>query len=256
MLLSAVILILREVIEASLIISLFLAFSQLAGKPRISLAPALFLGFSGAVIYATNINTISQWADGVGQEIVNACIHLLIYTFLLIFVITATQHKSGRCQRLATSAMIAGIVLATTQEGSEIMLYLYGFSSTPDLLKPVLLGGLIGFGIGLSAGVFFYYFLINISRKNGITIGFIMILLIAGSMVLQGIQLLTQADWISAQYPLWDSSSIISEHSMMGQFLYALIGYEATPTAFQVFGYLSSLALILVLSAYFNFRKP
>ncbi len=255
MLLSAVILVLREVIEASLIISLFLAYSQLARRSRISLVPALFLGFAGAVIYATNISTISQWLEGVGQEIINACIHLLIYTFLLLFVITATQRESGRCQQLAASAMIAGIVLATAREGSEIILYIYGFFSVPELLHPVLLGSLIGFGIGLSVAVFFYYLLVNISRKNGVIIGFIMILLVAGSMVSQSIQLLTQADWIPSQYPLWDSSAIINEHSLTGQLLYALIGYEATPTPFQIFGYLTSLLLMLAFSAYFYFQN-
>lgn len=73
-------------------------------------------------------------------------------------------------------------------------------------------------------------------------------------MTLQIAQLLAQADWIPSQYPLWNSSALISENSLTGQLLYALIGYEATPTPIQIISYLISLLLIIVLSSFYYFR--
>jgi len=258
MLLNAVILVLREVIEAALIFSLFLAFSQLFGRAKVSLLLALVMGLVLATFYALNINSISQWLDGVGQEIINASICFLIYLLLLIFVIRVISEKTQQDSWLSSATMIAGIILATTQEGAEIILYIHGFSFSPELFRPVLFGSLIGAGIGLSVGIFIYYLLINLSKTARLGVGFVIVLLIAGSTLLQSAQLLTQADWIPSQYPLWDSSTLISEHSFGGQMLYALVGYEATPTPIQVISYLVGLMLILVLSGYFYFyhKKP
>lgn len=254
MLLNAVILVLREVIEAALLISLFLAFCQIHSQSKKAILLGLITGAALAITYASNINALSQWLDGVGQEIVNSGVCLLIYLSLLVFFLTAlSSHSKKQTLHLSIIMMIA-ISLASAQEGTEIILYIHGFSSSVELFRPVLFGALIGAGIGLSAGVFIYYLLVNSSRKNSLRIGFIMLLLIAGSMTLQATQLLAQADWIPSQYPLWNSSALVSERSLTGQLLYALIGYEATPTPIQVISYLASLFLIIATSSFYYFR--
>ena len=77
-----------------------------------------------------------------------------------------------------------------------------------------------------------------------------MTLLIAAAMISQVIQQLIQADWIISQYPLWDTSNWINERSITGQLLYALIGYEATPTPIQVTAYLFAVFIIVFVSFY------
>jgi high-affinity iron transporter len=64
-------------------------------------------------------------------------------------------------------------------------------------------------------------------------------------MTLQATALLIQADWLPADYPLWDSSALLAEQSVAGQLLYALVGYEATPTALQLGAYLTAVLVIL-----------
>jgi len=257
MLLNAVIIVLREVIEASLIISVFLAFSQAINRSRLWLLLGLALGIVAAVVYALNIITVSQWFEGVGQEVVNASIHLLLYLVLLLFMVLASSRQLSQYQNILIAIMVMGVVLASSREGSEIILYIHGFVSIPELFKSVILGGAIGAGIGISVGVFFYYLLVNLSTEKGMKLGYILILLVASSMVSQAIQLLIQADWIISQYPLWDTSNWISERSVTGQLLYALIGYESTPTPIQVMAYLSSIIIMVTLSslAYFGSRK-
>ena len=65
-------------------------------------------------------------------------------------------------------------------------------------------------------------------------------------MMSQATQFLIQADWLASTEPVWDSSHIISEHSLPGQLLYALMAYEATPTWSQIIIYLTSLLLMLI----------
>ncbi|MDB2705103.1 FTR1 family protein [Pseudomonadota bacterium] len=248
MLLNAVIIILRELVEASLVISIFLAFSQRFNITRHWLFVGLIIGVSSAIFYAININTISQWLDGVGQEVVNAGIHLLIYVVLLLFVIFSLHIKKERVEKFVIFLMFIGVALASIREGSEIILYINGFFRDPALLKPVLFGSLIGAGIGISLGIIFYYSLVGLSNNIGAAMGFLLCLLVAGGMVLQATQLLSQADWITSQYPLWNTSIWISESSLMGQLLYALVGYESTPTLTQVLTYISAVGSMIVLT--------
>jgi len=254
MLLNAVIIILREVIEASLLISIFMAFSHKYQLPRRWLGIALPAGLALATLYAVNIATVSQWLDGVGQEVINAGVHIVVYLMLLIFLIFAMTINTDRYKQLLIVIMTIGVTFASIREGSEIILYIHGFIALPELLQPVLLGGAIGAGLGISVGVLFYYLLVHLSLDKGAKLGFILSLCVAGGMILQATQLLSQADWIASQYPLWDTSAWISERSVLGQLLYALIGYEATPTPIQVISYISALSLMLILAA-LSYRK-
>lgn len=250
MLLNAVIIILREVIEASLIIGLFLAFSQACNLSRTWIFKALSLGLICAAIYSINIETVSQWFDGVGQEVINAGIQIIIYLVLLIFLIVAMRPQTAMTKRLLAIIMMNGVMFATIREGSEIIIYIHGFVTVHESLHAVLLGSAIGGGIGTSIGVCIYYLLSNMPMNISAKVGYILTVFVAGGMISQTIQQLVQADWLISQYPLWDTSMWLSEHSVTGQLLYALIGYEATPTAIQVTAYLSALTIMILLPGY------
>ncbi len=245
MLLNSVIIILREVLEAALIISVLLALSQKLTVSRAWLSAALLIGLLGSVIYAMNINPVSMAMDGVGQELVNASLHILIYSFIVVLIVSL---RSRKYHQVMVMSMLSCVALATIREGSEIIVYINGFSSIPELFYPVLIGGIVGTGIGISVGVFFYYLISNLSLNKGVKLGLFILVLIAGGMISQATQLLIQADFIVSQQALWNTSSFIGERSLLGQMLYALIGYEATPTPIQVILYSSSLIITIALS--------
>lgn len=245
MLINSVILILREVLEAALIVSVFLALSQKLQLSKRWLVMALLLGFVGATIYAINIQIISMAFEGIGQEILNASIHLVIAVGVALFVFTL---KSEQNHQRILAIISCCVVLAIMREGSEIIIYIQGLIAIPELRVPVIIGSIMGAGIGMSVGVFFYYLIANLSFKNGLRLALFLLVLIAGGMVLQATQLLIQADVISSQHALWNSSSFISERSLVGQLLYALIGYEATPTPVQVYAYIGSLFIMIMLT--------
>jgi high-affinity iron transporter len=245
MLVNSVIIILREVLEAALIISVLLAISQQLKISRKWLFFALLIGLAGASVYATYIEIVSMAMEGVGQEVVNASLHLLIYGFIVMLIFSI---KDRAYYRYLVLAMASCVAMAIIREGSEIVIYIGGFISSPELFVSVSIGSIIGAGIGISIGVFFYYLIASLSLNNGVRFGLLLLILIAGGMILQATQLLIQADLIISQQPLWDSSSLISERSLIGQLLYALLGYEATPTPIQIFCYIASLILMIFMT--------
>ncbi len=240
MLINAVIIILREVLEASFILGVLLALSQHNRISKSWCIKAVLLGGAAAALYAFNLTMISALHQGVGQEIVNAILYVFIFMLVLII---AYSFRDKRYSRLTVVAMFGCVALALVREGSEIIVYIQGFSTIPDLFTPVLIGGSIGAGIGLSIGVFIYYLIVSLPFLYGIRFGFVVLIFIAGGMVSQATQMLLQADLIASELPIWDTSNIVSEQSIIGQVLFAIMGYEATPILLQVILYLSSMLL-------------
>ena len=253
MLLTSVVLVLREALEAALIISVLLALSRVRRLGNSWLPWALSLGLAGAVTYAMSISMVSDWFDGVGQEVVNAFMQLLLYLLLVAFaVLTIRPQPTGRGNlRGLHLLMIASIALAITREGSEILIYLTSFSQSLELFTPILTGGMVGLGIGLSVGAITYYALLSLRRRLLPQLCSIVLAVVAAGLAGQAAQLLIQADWLPAQTALWDTSDWLPEDSLTGQLLYALVGYEATPTPLQAVIYLVTLVIPLLLLALF-----
>ena len=247
MLLNSVIIILREVLEAALLISVLLVLTQSLDKSFRWVSWALLAGMIGAMAYGISIDAISEWFDGVGQEVVNALLQVGIFSMIAVTMVLLTRQQYAReSGRLLAFVMIITVALVLTREGAEVMIYLSGFLSGSDQMSNVLLGAAIGASIGISAGVLFYYILRNRSERRTIGISVVVLMLVGSGMAAQAAQLLIQADWLPAQLPIWDSSGWISESSVTGQLLYALIGYEATPTAIQAGFHFGGLLLLVI----------
>lgn len=254
MLLSSVVIVLREVLEAALLFSILIALAKQMGLNLRWLFWALLIGFFCAFTYALNIDVVSEWFDGVGQEVSNALMQLVIYFMLMVYILVLYYYldKQKILAKLLNVTMIVITSLAMTREGAEIILYFFSVTRSDNYYLAVLTGMTIGASIGISIGLLFYYVLTAMDSKKSIVIGLILLLLVAAGMISQASLLLIQADWLPAQLPLWNSSSFLSEQSVVGQLLYALLGYESTPTAIQVGLYL--LAYVLPIALIFGFK--
>lgn len=249
MLLSSVIIILHEVIEAALLLSILIAVTKQIGLDLRWLFWTLLIGSCSAAAYAMSVENISDWFDGVGQEVSNAAMQLLIYLllvwYLLLLSLFLDRHKvSNKALKII---MIIVTSLAITREGAEVILYFLSVTRSETYYLSAIVGMSIGASIGISMGLLIYYLLTNLSSQKAIFIGLILLLLIALGMVSQASLLLIQADWLPAQLPLWDTSAVIAEQSLIGQLLHALIGYESSPSAIQLILYLCAFILPFVL---------
>ena len=241
---EAVLVVLREVLEFALLVGILLAAGAHVGARSRWLPLALLAGLAGATAYALSLSAVSTWFGGVGYELVNAGLQVLVYVMLL-GVIGLLARPAGRPAGAFAWLAAAATVSAVTREGSEIVLYLTAFYGRSQGLTDLLLGTALGTGVGFSAGVLLYYLLRSLPRPATL----LLLALDGAGMWSQASALLTQADWLPARAPLWDSSALIPEDSIVGQLLYALLGYEATPGPWQVGLAAASLALALAVAA-------
>ena len=256
MLINAVILILQETLEAALLISVLTALAHAQRRGLRWLLPGLLAGLLLSWLYAANIETISGWFDYVGQEVVNAVLQGAI-AVLLAAIFWSLAGAQASCEPGASRSSRTGfalsaaliVMLAVTREGSEIVLYLSGLVRQEDKLQVVLMGSGLGMGIGLSIGFLLFYALLGLSTRTNLRLSVILLAMFAGNMLSQAVLQLIQADWLPSSQPLWDSSNWLSEQSVFGQLLYALVGYEATPSSWQVWSYLLGFLLVLGVAA-------
>ncbi|MCP5358535.1 MAG: hypothetical protein H7A06_10370 [Pseudomonadales bacterium] len=241
---DAVIIVLREVLEAMLLICMLMASSTAMGYRFRWMLPALALGACGATLYALRLEQISLAFEGFGQEYVNStllisiAIMLAAHNFLAVFQL---RNLSGTvAYGPLVLVCIATVGMAITREGAEIYLYGYSYGVLAGNVTSIFSGGAIGLGIGFSMGTFFYYGLRSLARRQRLIVCCAVSLVLGASMMGQASVYLSQADILPYQEPLWDSSGLFEESSLMGELLRAAIGYEARPTLTQVSLYLGS----------------
>jgi high-affinity iron transporter len=273
MLLTSVVLILQETLEASLLVAI-LAVATLQTGRRLSWLPWGFLaGCALGFVYAANLQSISEWFDYVGQELTNAALQLTIAAAavpLAWLIARSHVHGAGRENIGAVPAETprAGppgllfpllcaltVLLAITREGSEIMVYLGGFLAGREGTGR-LIGSALGFGIGVSVGLLTFYGLLALGGRRGRWVPVALLALFSGNMLAQAALQLNQADWLQAGPTLWDSSAWLPEQSIPGHLLYALLGYESSPSLTQVVAYLAGVATVLAVALAASLVEP
>jgi high-affinity iron transporter len=256
--LPTAIIVFREVLEASLVVGIVLAASRGVAHRGVWVSGGIGAGILGAVLVATFAGVIAAAVDGIGQELFNAAILFTAVAMLgwhniwmnrhgrELAAAAATLGKAvlGRSRPLYALALVVGI--AVLREGSEVVLFLYGIAIASGIgTFGMLGGGLLGLAGGVAIGAVIYLGLLSIPLRRLFGVTSWLILLLAAGMASQGAAFLMQANLLPALgNELWDTSSVLSEHSMFGILLHALIGYSAQPAGIQVVFYVATLIVI------------
>lgn len=264
---SSALIVFREAFEIVLIVGIILAATRTLPNRGRWIQLGFASGIIGAGLVAYFIDVISNFAEGVGQELFSAAIlftaaGFIGWTFLWMkrhareiktqFTTLGQAINEGDIPSYSLSIVIA---LAILREGAEIVLFTYGMLANGAALSNVLLGSLIGLAAGAVVGVLFYKGLVKISTKHFMTItGWMLALLVCG-MMSQGVgKLIASGYLISLSETAWDSSWLLSDQSALGQTLLTLVGYTSSPAIAQVIAYIVTLALLIGLTRVNN--KP
>lgn len=250
MLLSTVMIISREVFEAATLISLLLALAFLNKNSRSWIVFGIALGLFGATVFALNLNQISKFWDYRGQELIVALLYLSI--FILLTLLTQLYLRRGcgiesKNKRTLDRLLAALIALSLIREVGEIVVYFMSYTGSEAKTSSLLLGSIMGLAIGSSIALIAFFLLIRTSTKISYRVIRLWLAVIAGVVLMKSATLLSQIDLLPNTKPLWDSSNFLSEASISGQILAALIGYESQPTAVQICALLVGVTTIITI---------
>ena len=256
--LAVAVIVFREVLEAALIVSIVLAATVgVPGRGR-TVALGIAAGVAGASLVAAFTGEIASAVAGMGQELFDAAILFAAVSMLGWHNVWMQRHgrelaasasQVGDAVRTGARPLYAlGLVvgLAVLREGSEVVLFVYGIAAAAGTSAPAQLGGgLLGLACGVAVGAGLYWGLLRIPMRHLFTVTSWLILLLAAGMASQGAAFLNQVGLLpSAGGVLWDSSFLLSDDSLLGKTLHALIGYVSHPLGIQLVFYVGTIVII------------
>jgi len=241
------VLVFREVLEAALIISVvFAATRGVPGRSR-WIGAGMLAGVLGAVAVALSAGLI---ADAVLFAAV------VMIAWHAIWMATHGREMAMQMQTIGAevsggqrplAALLIVVAIAVLREGSEIVLFLFAQAAGGSGWVDVAGGMALGIAGGCATGLALYFGLLRIPIRHFFTATNWLLLLLAAGMASQAARFLVQADFLPALGPqLWDSSAVLSERSILGQTLHALIGYDARPAGIQILFYIVTGTLIAI----------
>lgn len=266
--LAALLIVLREVLEAGLVVGIVMAATRgVPGRgPMVSLGVAG--GALGACVVAAFASRISGLFAGGGQEVFNAAVLGLAVVMLAWHNTWMAQHGReiaaemravGRdvasgSRPLTALAVVVGV--AVLREGSEVALFLYGVAVQGGSTGlGMLTGGALGLACGAALGALLYGGLVAVPTRHLFKVTGLLITLLAAGMAAQAVDFLQQGGIVNAGFAtVWDSSDLLAQDSMLGRALHALVGYTDRPSQLQLAAYLLTVGVIVALGRYARSR--
>jgi high-affinity iron transporter len=250
--LAAALIVFREVLEAGLIVGVVLAATEGVVARGRWIAGGVVAGVLGAGVVALFAGQLANAFAGSGQDVFNAAILVAAVAMLSWHVLWMSRHAREMVRdarrlgaRIAAGestlfAMACVVAVAVLREGSEVVLFLFGIASSGGTAPTAMLAGsLLGLGGGAAISWLIYRGLLVIPTHSLFKVTNTLVALLAAGMAGQAAVFLVKAEWIpSLGDELWDTSGLLSDASLFGRALHALVGYSDRPMGVQLAAYL------------------
>lgn len=260
----------REILEIAIILGIIAA----ATRGVVGRAKWIFGGIAGGLIGAAAVayfaEVIAGWMHGMGQEMFNATI-LFIAAFMIGWtvvwmkkhvreMVAKIKHVGSKVQEgeLPMYALATVVSVCMWREGSEIVLFMYGIiTATDESLARIIMGGFAGAAIAGVLGYGIYIGLVKIPVKHFFKVTECVLVLLAAGLAMQATGYLIAADMVSPLVPeVWDTSHLLSDDSIIGQILHAMVGYTSTPAMTQLLVYAGTIGAIVGFTKLQSRSKP
>ena len=241
----------REAAEALLVIGVLDAWLRHNADPaerRIGRG-MLWWGAAAGLAAAAALGWALMFASGAfgedAQEIVQI-VMVLTAAALIVQTVAWSRRSSGakralegRMQVAVSGARWSAVFVlaahAVAREGAETFVFLWGsLASAQAEIAPIA----TGIGLGIAAALATYLVIQAGSRilswRFFFRVSEVALLLLAGALLVTGIDRLAGLDLIPVGVPLWDTSAILDDSGPVGSLVSSLTGYRARPDAVQL----------------------
>ncbi len=254
---AAALIMLREGLEASLVVGIVLAY--LTKLQQQSRASYVWAGVGAATAASAAVAALFSWVaggfEGTNEALFEGAIMLAaagVLTSIILWMQRQARHIKSQLEhevgRALTTGQLWGLAalafVAVFREGVESVLFLGAvFLTHPDPLAAV------GAVAGLQAAVLLAYLIFRASvaldlRRFFYLTGLALVLVAAG-LLAGGVHELQEAGWLPTLVnPLWDLSRSLSEQSLVGASMKALFGYNSDPSLLEVLAWVAYVGLV------------
>ena len=257
--LATFVIFLREGVEASMIVSILLAYLDRSGQRRHF--RDVFLGVGAAALLAAGGGvaaylTIRHYSGSRVQTIFETCTFGLAAVLLTWMTFWMRAHARsmgselrGRAEEALAKRQRLGIGLlafqAVGREGIESAVFTLAIVFATGA-RGTIWGALAGVSLSLAVAFFIY----RLGRRVNVSVFFTalgsVLMVFAAGLVADTVQNLQQLGWVPVlTHQLWNTSGVLAEGSAGGDVFHSLLGYSDRPTVLQAIAYVSYVALAL-----------
>ncbi|HXE67189.1 MAG TPA: FTR1 family protein [Rhodanobacteraceae bacterium] len=265
--LGIALLVFREVLEAALIVTVVAAATRGVPRRSVFVGGGITLGVIGAIVVAVCMGFIEGSLGGIGQEVFQAAVLLTAVVMIGWHVTWMSSHGKEMVQQMqrvtdsvkagssSIAILLAVVALAVLREGSEVVLFLFGMAAG-GASKLGFIGGVpLGLAGGVAVGFALYFGLLRIPIRYFFSATNWMLVVLASGLAASAAGFLIQANLLPAWgNQLWDTSWLLTDHSIVGQAVHVLTGYEARPAGMQLVFWLVTFVVLVTGMRFMSMR--
>ena len=252
---------LREGIEATLIISILLAYlKQIDARDRQNL---VWWGTGLAIVVSVLVGSVIFMADaefeGEAEEVFEGLVTLAavgVLTWMIFWMRRqGARVKSDLQERVDTALLTGGFALAALafvavlREGVETALFIFaaaqGTAVDSGGVGAQVLGAILGLAVAAALGVLLYRGGLKLNLRSFFRITGLLLIVVAAGLFAFALHELQEAGWLPMLAgTAFDISSTLPDDSGIGGILRAIFGYQANPTWLEVVGWIGYLVVV------------
>lgn len=255
--LTALLITLREGLEAALIIAVVISFLNRMGEGSRSRyvwlgagAAAGLSAVAGVILFLVS----GEMPEEAGEifEIAVTVLAVGVLTYMVLWMRShgsevrgELEHKTRRAARAASPLALAALAFAAVgREGLETVLFLFASVSSSGVLETIGGGG-IGIALAVAAGAGLYRGSSRLNIRLFFNVTGVLLIIFAAGILSSALHELEAAGLPAALVePVWDSGGLLADDSGAGAVFKALLGYEASPSLVQIISYWSYIAVM------------
>jgi high-affinity iron transporter len=256
---AALLITLREGLEAALIVGIVLGVLRKLG--RTDRSRLVWIGVAAAVaasvVAGLALNALGVAFEGRGEEIFEGAAMLLaagVLTWMIFWMQRQGRNVQAELESDVRQAVGVGggwalftlAFVAVLREGIETVLFLTAaaFSATP---AETLIGGTLGLAIAVVLGWLMFAAGKRLDVRAFFRVTSILLILFAAGLLAYGVHESQEAALLPTFVEhVWDINFILNESSTVGAFLQALFGYNGNPSLLEVISYVAYFVIIYV----------
>jgi high-affinity iron transporter len=253
-------LMLREGLEAALIVGIIAAYLVKVGRrdalPKIATGVIAAIGLS--IGLGLLITLTIQKLPLVLQETLEGLAAVLavgVLTWMLFWMRRQGRALKGELEqgvdmaltKGSTRALVALSFLAVIREGVETVLFMIPILSFNGTGIDVVIGGVAGLVIAVAAGWAIFAMGVRINLRRFFTITGTVLIFVAAGLVAFAIAEFGEAGFFANAGAAFDLNRILPDNGPIGSVLRGLFGYRSAPTPLELIAYVAYLVPVLFL---------
>ena len=264
---AAFFLMLREGLEAALIVGIIAAYLVRIGRrdalPAIGAGVGLALAVSigSGIVVASTIGSLPL-ALRATLEGLTAFAAVVVLTWMLFWMRRAGRAIKGDLERGVDAALVGGSItalaglafVAVLREGLETVLFLVAIGSSAGEVGSLLVASFAGLAVAVGIGWAIFAAGVRIDLRRFFTVTGVVLIFVSGGLIAYGLHEFTETGLVPVTPTAFDLGSVLPETSPLGALLAGLFGYRSAPTVLEVVAYLAY--VLPVLALFTGLRRP